>query len=188
MPKQVRVVMSGEHPFVALHTVSNQFGEVRACHLVTTKGNSQVRPALIAMKESLSLYGHEMPRIFFTDNMADKPMLEEIFPSLTEDVAPVDKYSHLAELEIPNTVSIFLKRGASAIDAAIRTIIDDLAEDGSGEIVVGFDSEWNVEVSSMGTLQHVGKTAIVQLVYKNQIYILQVCFPILPRPHLMRSH
>lgn len=116
-----------------------------------------------------------MPFIFFTDNMADKLFLEKCFPSLLDDVIPVEKYQNLERLVIPENVLIFVKNSASAINDAMRTIIDDLpSNDVNAKIAVGFDSEWNVETLANGTVIHRGNTAIIQVAYKDRIYILQV--------------
>lgn len=58
------------------------------------------------MRDSLSLYGHRQPTVFYTDNMADKQFLESCFPSLRDGVVDVDKYSHLPPLTIPDDVNI----------------------------------------------------------------------------------
>ncbi|KAF6758767.1 hypothetical protein DFP72DRAFT_1167168 [Ephemerocybe angulata] len=167
--------VGGKRPFDGVHMVTNEFSEIRACHLVTTKGHSQTRIALKGIKDSLTLYGLDQPQVFYTDNMADKGLFEEIFPSLTEDVIPVEKYAHLEELDIPDGMTIQPpKKEASAINGAIEVIMDGLANDGLGEVVVGFDCEWNVEVTANGRVQHSGKVAIIQLAYEKQIYTLQI--------------
>ncbi|KAF6754755.1 hypothetical protein DFP72DRAFT_1009356 [Ephemerocybe angulata] len=173
LSKQILRV-SGQESVIGLHCITNEFSEIRACHLVTTKGHSQTALALKSVRESLERYGHEMPKVFFTDNMADKALLEEVFPSLTEDVVPADKYEHLPELDIPEDVHVFVKDTARSIEMTVESILDDLDLDGSGELVVGFDTEWNVETSPNGQVKHTGKTAIAQLAYKKQIYILQI--------------
>lgn len=157
-----------------MHTITNEYGEVRACHLVTTKGHAQTSLALYGVRDSLGDYGIRMPEVFYTDTMSDKGLLEEVFPSLLEDVVPADKYGHLDKLEIPHDVRVYVKDGVSAIENTVQAIMDDLPDDGTGEIVVGFDSEWNVEVTPNGMVKHAGKTAIVQIAYKRQVYILQV--------------
>ena len=78
------------------------------------------------MSQSLRLYGHSQPALFYTDNMSDKPFLEESFSSLRANVVPIEKYSHLHPLVIPADVQIFVKQTSSAIDDAIRTILDSL--------------------------------------------------------------
>ncbi|RXW16378.1 hypothetical protein EST38_g9477 [Candolleomyces aberdarensis] len=166
--------VNGEQVFIGLHTVTNEFSEIRACHLVTTKGHSQTLLALNGIKKSMDLYGLEPPKVFYTDNMADKGLLETVFPSLLVDVVPPETYGHLDELEIPDDVHVYVRNGVGAINSTIQAIMDDLSPDGTGQIVVGFDSEWNVEESANGRLRRGGKTAIVQLAYKKQVYILQI--------------
>jgi hypothetical protein len=126
------------------------------------------------MRESLDLYGHSQPAIFYTDNMADKAFLEESFPSLRQDVVPVEKYSHLERISVPSNIQIFVKNSVLSIDDAVRTIMDSLPTDGTGIIYVGFDSEWNVNVSDHGFITGRGQTGIIQVAYKDVIYIFQV--------------
>ncbi|KAF6744000.1 hypothetical protein DFP72DRAFT_858146 [Ephemerocybe angulata] len=163
LTKQILRV-GGQEALIGVHCITNKFSEIRACHLVTTKGHLQTELALKGVKESLEGYEHEMPQVFFIDNMADKGLLEEVFPSLTEDVVPADKYGHLDELQVPDDVHVFVKEIATAIDLAIESILDVLDSDGAGQLVVGFDTE---------QVKRTGKTAIAQVAYKKQIYILQ---------------
>ena len=125
------------------------------------------------MSKSLNLYGHSQPSIFYTDNMADKQFLEECFPSLRQDVVPVEKYGHLEEFVIPLNIPIFVKNTIDSINDAARTILEDVPQD-EGSIIVGFDSEWNVEVAAGGRVMRRGQTAIIQIAYANRIYIFQV--------------
>src|SRR2546421_8768622 len=88
--KQI-VKFNGETVFSATLTVTNEFGEVRILAFVATKSHAQFESALVKMKESLTLYGHKQPRIFYTDNpAADKNFLEGLFPSLTENVVAME--------------------------------------------------------------------------------------------------
>lgn len=129
--------------------------------------------ALKDVSESLKLFGHPQPSLMYTDNMADKGFLEQCWPSLRESVTPVEKYGHLEEVVIPSNISIFVKNDNTSINNAMRTILDDVPQD-EGCIVVGFDSEWNVEVSPQGRVTRRGTTAVIQIAYKERIYILQV--------------
>jgi hypothetical protein len=90
--------------FVALLTVTNEKGEIRVCNFVSSKSHSQFTDALKKMCSSLELYGHEETEVFYTDNMADKAMLEECFPSLLKGVIPVEKHSNLPRFSIPMTI------------------------------------------------------------------------------------
>ena len=109
--------------------------------------------------------------------MADKAFLEASFPSLCQNVVPVEKYSHLEPIAIPPNVHVFTKNSPQAIDDAVRSIMDSLPQDGIGSIYVGFDAEWNVTMSERGFVTGRGPTAIIQIAHEDVIYIFQVNFP-----------
>lgn len=127
------------------------------------------------MRESLNLYGHCQPTVFYTDNMADKQFLEHSFPSLRDNMVPIEKYGHLDAFKIPYPpeVEIIPKDTVHSINDTARLILDDVPQD-EGFLVVGFDSEWNVEISAHGNVQNRGKTAVIQIAYQNRVYVLQV--------------
>jgi len=139
------------------------------------KAHSQFELALACMHESLHCYGHLQPGIFYTDIVTDWPFLERSFPSLKEGVISVDKYSSLEAFELPDEFCghIFVKNMLPAINDAICTILEDVPEN-EGFVVVGFDSEWNVELTAEGRVQHCGQTAVIQIAYQSRVYILQV--------------
>ena len=127
------------------------------------------------MHESLTMYGHSQPTVFYTDNMSDKSLLETAFPSLREGVAPVEKYSNLEPFALPEDVQVDVRDNESAINAALSTIINDLPTEASApDLVIGFDAEWNVGVSDSGVFTR-GEIAIIQIAYEKRVYILQVC-------------
>ncbi|KAJ7242858.1 hypothetical protein B0H12DRAFT_1236604 [Mycena haematopus] len=167
--------VNGEQIFIALLTVTNERGEIRICNLVATKSHSQFELALNRMRESLDRYGHDQPAIFYTDNMADKDFLERCFPSLRDAVVAVEKYPHLDTLEIPSSVRTCILDTVSGIDTAMGSILHDLPDTNSKEkLVIFVDSEWNVETSAQGYVTGRGQTAILQIAYKDHIYILQI--------------
>ncbi|KAF8799068.1 ribonuclease H-like protein [Phlegmacium glaucopus] len=167
--------VDGEQVFTALLTVTNEKGEIQTCNIVATKAQSQAELALVRMVESVTLYGHLPPLVFYTNNMSDKPFLERCVPSLRNNVVPIDKYGDLQAFEIPPSpkVEILPKDTALSINDAVRLILDDVPQD-DGCLVIGFDSEWNVEVSSHGTVQSQGTTAVIQIAYKNRVYVFQI--------------
>lgn len=129
------------------------------------------------MRESLERYGHDQPLVFYTDNMADKEFLENCFPSLREAVISVEKYSHLPALAIPANFGVHVLDSIDTINRAMQTIIHDIPEHRvDEEVVIFLDSEWNVETSHQGHVTGRGQTAILQIAYKEHIYIIQVCF------------
>jgi len=129
------------------------------------------------LRDPLHLYGLSQPKIIYTDNVSDRPFLEQTFPSLLENVTPVEKYSELNAFDIPGDVTVFVKATASSINHAIGTILDDVPDsetNADANVVVGFDSEWNVEMAGDGRVVHRGHTAVVQIAYQKRVYILQV--------------
>jgi hypothetical protein len=165
--------VNGERVFTGLLTVTNEKGEIRSCNLVATKAHSQFELALIQMRESLTMYGHKQPTLFYTDNMSDKSLLESAFPSLRQNITAVEKYSHLEQFSLPDEVQVDVKNKDAAINAALSTIINDLPTNASEpDLVVGFDAEWNVGTTDGGAFTR-GKIAVVQIAYDKRVYILQ---------------
>lgn len=121
----------------------------------------------------MKLYGHPEPTAAYTDNLADKALLESVFPSLRAGIVPVEKYGHLEPLLLPSNIEIHLRRGHNAINAAVSTILDRLPLDDDEDIIVGYDCEWNCVVSDNGQVEK-GEIAVIQIAYKKHVYILQV--------------
>ena len=112
-------------------------------------------------------------RFFYTDNpAADKQFLESIFPSLLEDVVPVNKYPNLKPVNLPDDVYLDLQSSASGIEQALSKITDDLdMENDTPHLAVGFDAEWNVHLQTGSNAE---PTAIIQIAYRKWVHILQV--------------
>ncbi|KAG6875398.1 hypothetical protein C0992_004005 [Termitomyces sp. T32_za158] len=167
--------VDGIQIFTALLTVTNEKGEIRICNLVATKSHSQFTLALERMRESLKLYSHDQPELFYTDNMADKDFLERVFLSLRQDVVPIKKHSHLEELTIPDEIKISIKQSATTINDAMRTILKALPDENSGDsLIIGLDTEWNVEVSQHDYVMERGQTVVLQVAHEKNIFILQI--------------
>lgn len=162
--------------FTALLTITNEKGEICVCNLVATKFHSTFVLALQHMYDSLKLYGHKQSAIFYTDNMADKEFLEKCFSSLQENVVPIEQYSHLEPLSIPNNYQILIRKSVTTIDDAMHTILDSLPyeESDTSSIVIGLDAEWNVEISEQEYVTGRGQTAVLQIAHETSIFILQV--------------
>ncbi|PPR00595.1 hypothetical protein CVT24_005446 [Panaeolus cyanescens] len=160
-----------EPVFPGLLTITNENGEIRTCHLVTTTGHSQSEPILMSATESLDMYGHPQPSAMYTDNISgDKALLEDAFNSaLTQDVISVgEKYTHLEKLEIPPEVSVLVMKTVPQIDEVCKSILDDVLRGGE-PVAIGFDSEWNVDYLANDRIRHQGPTALVQFAYRNAV-------------------
>lgn len=159
--------------FTATTTATNEMGEIRILAFVATKAQAQYESALTKMDNSLIMYGHSPTKVVYTDNPgADKQFLERVLSSLHADVVPVEKYPTLKKFVRPDDVDISVQSTAAGIEAALAKITDDLnVDDESSHLVVGFDAEWNVDLTQRGASN---PTAIVQIAYGKWIYIFQV--------------
>ena len=165
------VQMNGVPVFIGLLTVTNEMGEIRVLALVATKAHSQFEIALKRMSESLELYGHSQPKLFYTDDLKDKGFLEKTFKSLLEGVHPIDKFANLSILTLPEKWVVTTKSTVVQIQQVLGIIQEDAAN-GEISIVVGLDVEWNVDLTPGHSWQ--GKPAIVAIAYGTRVYILQI--------------
>ncbi|KAF6741348.1 hypothetical protein DFP72DRAFT_1116992 [Ephemerocybe angulata] len=165
--------VAGEAVFIGLLTMTNEFGEIRICDLVPSKAHSQFDIALRRLLDSAKTFGMEPPQLVFTDNIADKPMLEQHFPSLLTGVKPVS-LDGLLPLEIPADVDVRVCRTTAQVNTAILGLVEQL-EDGSAEsmLTVGLDTEWNVDLDSRRRgVPERKQTAVMQLAHHNSIFII----------------
>jgi len=186
------IQVNGVPVFIGLLTVTNEKGEIRVLALVATKSHAQFEIALKRMSESLHLYGHCQPQLFYTDDLKDKGFLEKIFESLLQGVQPIDKFAHLPCLVLPDKWTVTVKSTAAQIQQVVGIIQEDVANT-SIQIVVGLDVEWNVDITPGQSWQ--GKPAVVAIAYGTRVYILQIAeilrggsFPIALKNFLMNPN
>ncbi|BGP51804.1 hypothetical protein JCM10450v2_007760 [Rhodotorula kratochvilovae] len=173
IPKLIARV-EGEPVFTGLLTVTNEFGEIKQCALVPTKAHDQFLPALESMNTHLSLYGHDPPSLFYTDNpRGDTAVLRQAFPSLTRNTAPASDASPHAHLPPFTSLSLDAPVILSTLSAAHDTLGTILRESIEGELV-GLDCEWNVQDTGRGGMERGGMTAIVQIAWRTQVFIVQL--------------
>ncbi|KAF6742765.1 hypothetical protein DFP72DRAFT_1104354 [Ephemerocybe angulata] len=173
VPKHVAKIR-GVEVFNGLLSMTNEFGEIRVCALVPSKSHSQFSIALVEMKKSIETYGLEQPRIIFTDNMADKQMLEDHFPSLKDGVRPVGS-RRLEPLRIPPDVQVSICSSAFEITTAILGLVELLGEEPGATLAVGLDTEWNVDLDARRSgVPDRRTTAIMQLAHGKHIWIFQL--------------
>ncbi|KAK7047836.1 hypothetical protein VNI00_006164 [Paramarasmius palmivorus] len=170
--KQIGKV-EGERVFEGLLSITNSKGQLRQHSLVPTKAQSCFTNALTGMRNSILTFGLSEPKVFFTDNMADKPMLERHFPSLLDGVSPITRDGHLPKLKLPEDVTITVLAKSNDINDAIRTIVDGAGDDEL--LTVALDTEWNVDLDARrrGIPDH-RRTAILQIAHRRKIWIFQI--------------
>jgi len=127
------------------------------------------------MSKSIETYGLEPPRIAFTDNLSDRPMLEHHFPSLKEGVQPISTYDDFPVLHLPSDIMPKICSTTTQINDAILSIIDNFSTFDSDTMVVGLDTEWDVDIMARREgIPDRRKTAIMQLAYDNDVWIFQL--------------
>ena len=130
------------------------------------------------MRDAYTSYGHEMPCVFFTDNVAgDKTFIENILPSLKNNVSPrtpeelSNLYGESGEvLELPMDVEVvYINRNYELIDNEIGVFLSSaksLIELGQ-EVSVGLDCEWT-DLASDRQLD------ILQIAYDKKVYVIHL--------------
>lgn len=173
MPKHLGKV-NGVPVFSALHSVVNEYNEVRQMTLTPTKAHNQFIPVLAEIPNSLRMYGHGDVEVIFTDNVrADKHELEHAFPSLRTGVIPVCS-SSLPALTLPDIWrnSTQVLRSTFQVNLRLDPLLVEIHDQALGsEFTVALDMEWSVD-RSQGI--H-GKVAVIQIAFDTTIFIIQVC-------------
>lgn len=165
--------MDGQRVFEGLLTATNEYGQIVICDLVPTKAHSQFDIALSRKQDSINTFGLPSIQVAFTDNPADKPMLERHFPSLLDGIQPISSHSSLPRFQIPNDVTIHSIRTASQIQDVILSLLDRVSPE--EQLIVGLDTEWNVDLEARRHgISQPKQVALLQLAHGRDIYLIQV--------------
>jgi len=156
--------------FTALHTVVNEYNEIRSIIMTPTKAHSQYMPALQEIPKSLNRYGHEPIQLAFTDNpRADKQELEVNIPSLLKDIVPVPNHTLLNQLTLPENNTVVVLSSTFQVNTRLNNIMNDIRH--GDDFFVAMDMEWSV---NRETGIH-GRVALVSLSYGKEIFVIPVC-------------
>ena len=170
--KQILKV-DGQPVFEKLLTATNEYGQIVICDLVPTKAHSQFDIALSCKQDSINTFGLPSIQFAFTDNPADKPMLEHHFPSLLDGIQPISSHSSLPHFQIPNDVTIHLIWTASQIQYVILSLLDRVPPE--EQLIVGLDMEWNIDLEAQRHgISQPKQVALFQLAHGRYIYLIQV--------------
>lgn len=164
--------VNGVPVFSALHTVVNEWNEVRQMTLTPTKAHNQFIPVISAIPKSLEMYGHGEVEAIYTDNVrADKHELEVAFPSIRKDVIPVADDASLPELLLPEVwrKSTYILSSSYQVAGRINSLLSEL-DNPKVELTVAMDMEWSFDKNT--GVQ--GKVALIQIAHRQSIHILQV--------------
>lgn len=96
----------------------------------------------------MEIFGDGQPVVFYADNVrGDAAFLRKVFPSLDVNIHPTrstSKFSHLKILSLPSNVQLIICETSLQVDNCLSLITESI--DGENDEVVGFDTEWNVEL------------------------------------------
>jgi len=68
-----------------------------------------------------------------------------------------------------------VRSGDNAINVALSTIVNCIpVEEGEQDLVIGFDTEWNMRLEDNGQCER-GIIATIQIAFEKRVEILQVC-------------
>lgn len=184
--------MNGVSDYSCMYTVMNEYEEIKMQVLAPTKSLKHVIPSFNNMMESYAKYGFELPQLFYTDNVVgDRSILEEVMPSLTENVKHVNPsqteeriqtnnvFAALPHLELPDNVQVFVHDDEKEINDCCQKILMDAANcSRSSSLRVGFDCEWIYRKSSIPieerSLTLYRDVALVQIAHKSSVYLFRV--------------
>jgi hypothetical protein len=169
VPKHLGQI-NGQEIFTAVHTVTNEYVEIRSMLLTPTKSHDQFMPALSLIPASLELYGHGGIEAIYTDSLSDKTELEHIFPSLMHDIVPVSEGIELDPLLIPPSYTILLLSSTYQINQRFNELLPALDISETRALHVGFNMEWDVNLTT--GIQ--GSVALLQVAFQDCIYLIQV--------------
>jgi hypothetical protein len=144
--------------------------------LVAGKGQVHFKDQLRKIRDSLDAHGFPLPKLFFTDNPDhDKPVLEAIFPSLTENIVPPvesSSFAALAPLVIQQDVDVVTVESSDEMEV----VAEEIMRESSKELMlVGWDQEWPVDRFT----KVVGRTALIQISATERlkkIYLFRVSY------------
>jgi hypothetical protein len=126
--------INGISTFLALYTVLNEYEEIRLQVIAHTKALSHLAPSFNSMIDTYKKLNFEMPKLFYTDNVAgDKQFLEKVIPSLldnVEHVHPPMRYlvtlndlTSLPVASLPENIQVSISSDSVDIDSSCAVIL-----------------------------------------------------------------
>jgi hypothetical protein len=174
----------GNKVFNALLTVTNSIGQIRAQTLATSTSHEQMKPSLVAMRDTQEKLGMETLRLMFTDNpVQDKDFLLTTFPSLNDEekrLAGIAKLRNerrnatgpavveLLEQEHHTVIAdhrILVLRNTVTINDKVDALREQLAERGPTQ-TFALDCEWDTIINRESGRRKVGKVCLLQISYR----------------------
>ncbi|KAL8287117.1 hypothetical protein RQP46_003569 [Phenoliferia psychrophenolica] len=165
----------------ALLTVTNERGEIRSIYFVPTQAHSAFVSALLALRKSLTIFGHQQPLVFYTDTVGgDGAFLRECFPSLTLGVKPPSKWGDLVAFRLDPASPPIIVSSYTEAEATLDFVLEQVPEEAETQtMVIGFDAEWSVSLVYGGhggivSSKRGDGVAVIQNAWERNNYIFQL--------------
>ncbi|KAF8188822.1 hypothetical protein K438DRAFT_1764080 [Mycena galopus ATCC 62051] len=161
--------LKGESVHTALHSVVNEWEEVRSTILCLTKSMTFVEGTHQGIEQGLKEHGHKPTQVVYSDQpQVERSFHEKLMPSLREGVEHVTIYSGLPPLELSKDLPIEFARDSHSIQALCSEILEAAASNPSGHFLLA------VSTKSNGCNSVAAKLHIIQFRTSKTVYILQV--------------
>jgi hypothetical protein len=159
----------GVSAFTSTQSSVNEYSEVHAMTLTSSKAHKFFMPVLAKIPKSLARFGHPLTEVVFMDNVhADEHDLEKIFPWLRKDIVPVPMHSVLELLTFPPGWSMIFLSSTDQVNMHMNIIMNHYTKD--QPVVVCFDLKFPVDAAT-GVC---GLVAMIQIAYQKMVYLIQV--------------
>jgi hypothetical protein len=118
---------------------------IRAQALTLTKAHEERAGPLMGIANSIKLYGHDDPRVVFSDDpVKDKHLVYGAFPNLAKGLTPMAAAHGLKALELPDTLKVEVLDSFNIIEAVCSALMAPLDNDPHHCLCISLDAEWNV--------------------------------------------
>ncbi|KAJ7433027.1 hypothetical protein B0H11DRAFT_2209095 [Mycena galericulata] len=118
---------------------------IRAQVLTLTKGHEERIGPLKSVANSLKTYGHDDPKIVFSDDpVKDKALFYGVWRTLSQKLTPMATAHGLELLELPQNLDIKILETPARVEALCASLMASVDDDVKSHLCVSLDAEWNV--------------------------------------------
>ncbi|KAI3653135.1 hypothetical protein MP228_002560 [Amoeboaphelidium protococcarum] len=162
--------LNGVRTFEGLHTVLNEYEEIRSQSFVQSTSHQHITQPLKAMYNTLESNGMKTPQVVYTDICCqDRQFYESVFPSLR--VGILNKPLLGVEMS-----KVFVASDEQTLKVQQNSMVNEMKEAQDGrDYAVGLDCEWEYSKES-GNGGKIGKVSVLQLCFPgSKVLIIQLC-------------
>ncbi|KAI3649998.1 hypothetical protein MP228_005630 [Amoeboaphelidium protococcarum] len=154
--------VNGQQLFEGLHSVMNEYEEIRQQSLVQSVSNDYLRDQMENMQETYNSLGHELPELVYTDNCCnDRAFYESVFPSLRQSTKLISEFPNPKQI-------IYLNDYSSACASAFELF--NRCVSSKDQVKIGLDCEWTTN-----NVGKAGKVDLLQLAFQDgDVYLFHL--------------